>query len=268
MTVPSGITGVIHVPALPGDPASQGAGFSDVLEFALRDLEALVSGGVDAIILENFGSAPFPKGDASARVEPHVVALLAILVERARGLCDLPIGVNCLRNDVISALGIAAASGANFVRVNIHTGAYVTDQGLIEGEAERSLRYRGRLAAHDVAILADVLVKHATPLAPVTATQATHDTLDRGMADAVIVTGSATGAGVDEALLTEVSDAAGGRPVLIGSGLSLENASTLAPLATGAIVGTAFKADGKVRAPVDAARVRALVDVARPLFRA
>jgi predicted TIM-barrel enzyme len=58
---------------------------------------------------------------------------------------------------------LCAATGARFVRVNVHTGAAVTDQGLIQGRAAETLRERQRLCP-DVALLCDVQVKHATPL--------------------------------------------------------------------------------------------------------
>ncbi|RYE83266.1 MAG: BtpA/SgcQ family protein, partial [Myxococcales bacterium] len=216
-----GLIGVVHVPAMPGDPGHRGGGFAQVEQAALADALALAEGGIDAIIVENFGSAPFPKGVDGSRLPPHQVALLTLVVREAARRTGLPIGVNCLRNDVIAALGIAAATGAAFVRVNVHTGSYVTDQGLIEGEADRSLRYRMALGA-PIALAADVLVKHAAPLAPVTMTDAVHDCLDRGLADAVIVSGAATGAPVDEPLLREARAAAGDRAVLLGSGLTPE----------------------------------------------
>ena len=146
------------------------------------------------------------------------------------------------------------------MRVNVHTGAYVTDQGLIEGEANRSLRYRRELGAENVEILADVLVKHAEPLVPVDPTTATEDTVKRGLADGVIVTGRATGQPVDRALLEQVSTVAGHASVLIGSGLTLENCSELGPYVDGAIVGTALKRDGQLFAPVDVDRVKAMAE--------
>ena len=261
-----GLIGVVHVPAMPGDPGHRGGGgFAAVEAAAVADALALAEGGVDAIIVENFGSAPFPKGVDGSRLPPQQVALLTLVVREAARRTGLPVGVNCLRNDVIAALGIAAAAGAAFVRVNVHTGAYVTDQGLIEGEADRSLRYRAALGA-PVELAADVLVKHAAPLAPVTMTDAVHDCLDRGLADAVIVSGAATGAPVDEGLLREARAAAGARSVLLGSGLTPERIDALAPLATGAIVGTWLKVDGKLANPVDPARVRRLAQAVAGRF--
>ena len=252
---------------MPGDPAHRGGDFSDVEAKALRDAEALAEGGVSAIIIENFGSAPFAKGDRSDPLPPHQVSALALIARSCTQRFSLPIGINCLRNDAIAALGIAATVPAQFVRVNVHTGAYVTDQGLIEGDAARTLRYRRALGIDHVAILADILVKHATPLAPLDPETATRDCLARGMADGVIVTGDGTGAPVDPSLLERVRAAAGTRPVWIGSGMTPERAPIIAPFANGAIVGTWLKHDGVLSAPVDPARVREMAAVLRDTLR-
>jgi hypothetical protein len=262
-----GFLGVVHLPAFPGDPRHDGASFGALEDRALADAEALVEGGVDGLILENFGSAPFIKGTGAARTPPHQVATLALLARECSRRLGVLVGVNCLRNDAESALGIAAAAGASFIRVNVHTGAYVTDQGVIEGRAHDTLRYRQALGAEGVSILADVLVKHAAPLAPLTPTAAVHDCLQRGLADAVIVTGEATGAPVSVELLEEVRGAAGTAGVFIGSGLTPERVEALAPLADGAIVGTWLKQGGDVHAPVDPARVREMAGVLQDRLR-
>ena len=255
--------------ALPGDPAckAKSDGFERAYARASADAEALVAGGVDGLIVENFGSAPFVKGCAGEPIPPHQAAAL-VRVCAACKVFGVPVGVNCLRNDAHTALGIAAACGLDFIRVNVHTGAYVTDQGLIEGEAASTLRYREQLRASRVQIWADVLVKHATPLAPLEPETATHDCVDRGLADAVIVTGAATGAPVDRELLARVKAAASGRPVIVGSGLNLDNAEALLGVADAAIVGTHFKRDADVREIVDVERVRVLVERCRPYLDA
>lgn len=261
-----GIIGVIHLPSMPGDPAFAGVnGFAGVQRYALRDAEALVEGGVDGLIIENFGSSPFVKGTEGDRLPPHQVATLALVAAECKRRFEVPVGVNCLRNDGMAALGIAAAAGLDFVRVNVHIGAYVTDQGVIEGEAHRTLRYRASLDARRVAIFADVLVKHASPLVPIDVEGATHDTLERGHADAVIVTGPATGSPISRATLEAVRAAAGKRPVWLGSGVNEDNVHDLLPLADGAIVGTTFKTGGVLHAPVDTARVRHLTNLARSI---
>ncbi len=260
-----GLVGVVHLAPMPSDPAHTGGSFDDVIDGALGDVAAWLEGGVATVVVENFGSAPFWKGTRGERIPPHQTALLALVAARARRE-GATVGVNCLRNDGVSAVGVAAAAGAAFVRVNVLIGAYVTDQGLIEGEAADLARYR-RAIGFSGEVFADVLVKHASPLGALTVTDAVHDTLLRGGADAVVVSGRATGASVDRAVLAEARDAAGGARVFLGSGLTPACADALCPLADGAFVGTWAKKSGDVRRPVDAARVRALVEATAGRFR-
>ena len=255
-----GLIGVVHLPALPGDPCYDGRSIDDNISFALRDAAALVEGGIHAVIVENFGSTPFPKGTPDQLMPPHHTAMMTMVAQAIRKAHpDLVLGINCLRNDAMAALGIAASVGAQFIRVNVLTGAYVTDQGIIEGNAYDLLRYRQLLGASHIAILADVLVKHATPLAPISAADATKDILHRACADAVIVTGSGTGMPVERRVLEEVYQTAENKPVLLGSGTKSETLANYASFISGAIVGTALKRDGKVENEVDVERVKTMV---------
>lgn len=254
------LIGVIHLPALPGDARSSYDSYLACYKAAMNDAQALLDGGVEGIIIENFGSAPFQKGTRQDPAPPHQIAALTVVAHQLRTLSNqIKIGINCLRNDAISALGIAVATQADFIRVNILSGAYVTDQGLIEGEAAEVLRYRRQLGADHIQIYADILVKHATPLAPLNVEQAALDTWKRGGADALIVSGTGTGEPVSEDLLHQVQLAVKCEvPIYIGSGLSIHNVPHLAPLASGAIVGTSLKEGGQLSAPVSTDRVKAL----------
>ena len=234
--------GMVHLGPLPGSPLF--VSLEEVLELALHDARALVAGGCDGFAIENFGDRPFTRG----RVEAETVAAMTRVIAEIAREVRVPFGVNVLRNDALSALGIAAATGAAFIRVNVHTGAAVTDQGIIEGEAYATLRKRAALAP-DVLIFADYLVKHATPMGEVSA----KDLRLRGLADALIVTGAETGAAADPARLRELREQTDA-PLLLGSGLSADNAHAFAD-ADGAIVGTSLKSDGRV----DRQKVEALV---------
>src|SRR5262245_22264078 len=129
------IIGMLHVPALPGSPQSR-LKFSAILTWVLKDADALAAGAVDALLLENFGDVPFyPR-----RVPPHTVAFMTAIARELKRTFELPLGINVLRNDAESAIAIASAVPADFIRVNIHTGARVTDQGIIEGTAHETLR--------------------------------------------------------------------------------------------------------------------------------
>jgi membrane complex biogenesis BtpA family protein len=187
------------------------------------------------------------------------VAAKARIAFEIRQRCAVPIGINVLRNDGASALAVAVASGADFIRVNVLTGARVTDQGLIQGIAHDVLRARAQLNAQHVRILADVDVKHSAPLAPRPLGDEARDTLERGLADALVVSGSGTGEPVASDKVATVKEAVGGRLVLIGSGVTPATLPELARRADGFIVGTALKRDGRVDHEVDPARVRVLM---------
>jgi membrane complex biogenesis BtpA family protein len=229
----------------------------DVVSAALADARTFAEGGFDGVVVENFGDVPFHKGTRGDRVPPDVPAALALVAHRVRSECGLPVAINCLRNDGLAALGAAAVAGARWIRVNVFAGAYVTDQGVIEGEAAAIAAYRRRLGA-PVQILADFLVKHAAPLAPIDVEAGARDLAERSGADGIVLSGQRTGDPVDGALLDRVRAAVGPFPIWIGSGLSPDNAVSLWPRCDGAIVGTFAKRGGDVRAPVDADRVRAL----------
>ncbi len=251
------VFGMVHLRPLPGAPLFGGS-LDAVIEAARADVHALAAGGCDGLLFENFGDRPFRKTE----VDPETTAAMTRVITEVRAVAPLPFGVNVLRNDPIAALAVAAATGAAFIRVNVHTGAMVTDQGIIEGNAAETLRRRARIAP-EVAIFADHQVKHALPLAQVDEVQSARDLRLRGLADAVVISGSETGMAPDFARLARMRQAIDA-PILIGSGLTAENAVTLTD-ADGAIVGTALKRDGRVEAAVDTQRVEQLVRAFKPL---
>ncbi|MBI2932531.1 MAG: BtpA/SgcQ family protein [Planctomycetes bacterium] len=240
------LIGVIHLLPLPGSPRARP--MDEVLRRALADATAYAKGGAHGLIVENYGDAPFTPDT----VDPHVPAMMAVIASEIRRRARLPLGLNVLRNDARAALAAATAAGASFIRVNVHTGAMMTDQGLIQGRAHETLQYRRRLDA-PVAIFADVLVKHAAPVRPVSLAQAARETAYRGLADVLLVTGSATGEAPEPQRLDEIKSAVPDRPVFVASGVTSENARAFRR-ADGFIVGTWGKKDGRTENPVDAAR--------------
>ena len=248
------IIGVVHLLPLPTSPR-WGGSLKAVIDRAEQEATALASGGVDGIIVENFFDAPFVKD----RVDPAVVSAMSLIVQRLMQMVTLPIGINVLRNDAHSALAIASCVKAQFIRVNVLTGVMATDQGIIEGQAHSLLRYRRELGS-DVKILADVLVKHARPLGSPNLTTAVQDTIERGLADAVILSGWSTGSPPSLEDLELARAAAHGTPVFIGSGADWENVSTLMQAADGVIVSSSLKRHGGREQPIDPIRVSQFVE--------
>ncbi len=249
----SRLVGVLHLQPLPGAPRPS-PGLSSVLDRALRDAEALAEGGAGACIVENLGDAPF-----APTVEPHVTAMLAVVAREVRQRFgdQLQVGVNALRNDAEAALGAAAAADAQFVRINVHIGAMVTDQGVIQGRARDTLLYRQRLNP-DLGLVTDVLVKHAAPLGDWALEDAARDTWHRGGADVLVVSGSGTGRPTDPDDVRRVRDAVPEATIWLGSGMTPERVDALSPLLDAAIVGTWLHRDGRLDQPLDVDRVRSM----------
>lgn len=258
------ILGMIHLAALPGSP--RGGSLDEALALARRDAEALTGAGVDGLIVENFGDAPFAK----ERVSATTIAAMAVIGRELRRDHNVPLGINVLRNDAESALAIAEVVGADFIRVNVHVGAVVADQGILEGRARETLLLRKALGS-SVRIFADVRVKHARPLGGDAGVegllQEARDAAGRGGADALILSGRATGAETDPDEVRRVKQALPETPLLVGSGVTAENLERFWPWADGMIVGSALKEGGDARRPVDPARARSFLDAASRLKR-
>jgi uncharacterized protein len=253
------LIGMLHVPPLPGSPNATQP-FSAVRDHVVKDAALLLEGGISNLMIENFGDTPF----FPDKVPNHTIAYLtAIATEISTRFPAAELGLNVLRNDGCSALAIAAATGASFIRVNVLCGARVTDQGIVQGIAHDLLRLRKTLSAERVAILADVDVKHSAPLARRPITDEVEDVIKRGHADAIIVSGTATGAAADPSTVREAASAAGSTPVLIGSGATASFIESFSNLVSGFIVGTAVKHNGNVHEPVDLIRVREIVSATR-----
>jgi membrane complex biogenesis BtpA family protein len=259
MSLPK-LIGVIHLPPLAGSPAAHHQHPAEALQVAgfqaVREAEALAKAGFDGVFLENFGDAPFFK----TQVPPETIASMAVIAAAVRESVKIQVGINVLRNDARAALAIAGVVGCDFIRVNVLSGVTATDQGLIEGDAAYLLRERDRLHV-DVAILADVHVKHGQSLSSSDIGLAIEEVVLRGMADAVIVTGATTGRLVELSVLESASQFARAHqiPLYLGSGASHDNLREIKPWVDGIIVGSALRKGGAAGAPLDPKRVRDFV---------
>jgi hypothetical protein len=257
--------GVVHCAPLPGSPGYEGEPVEALIGRAVADALAYAEGGLEGLIVENHGDIPFAKPD---HLGPETAAMMAVIADRIRLRTELPTGINVLANAAIPALAIAKAAGAGFVRVNQWANAYVANEGLIEGEAGRALRYRAWLRAHDVAVFADVHVKHGAHaiVADRSLAELARD-VEFFDADAAIATGQRTG---DAASLEEVRGikAATRLPVLVGSGVTAENVGDLLRIADGAIIASSLKRDGVWWNPVDPARVKRFMAAKRKVSAA
>jgi membrane complex biogenesis BtpA family protein len=250
------IIGVIHLPPLPGYPASPG--LSATIEKSLADLAALEAGGVDGVLVENEGDKPH-RVEAGRETIAIMTRITRKLVSAARRTV---IGVEILLNDPIASLAVAVASGAKFIRTDYFVDRMVRPEygGEMKIDPIGLMAYRRRMSATDVLVLADIQVKYATMLDRRSIAESTSLAEGHG-ADAIIVTGMTSGDAPLKGDVKEAHEAVQNRPILVGSGLTTANAADLLSVADGAIVGTSLQTD----AIVDVERVRALMTIVRHL---
>ena len=248
------VYGVVHLKSLPGSPGNY-LTLDEIIELAQEDVNSLVFGGVDGLIIENFGDVPFTKDNVSKRT----IASFTKVIENIEYDREIKVGINVLRNDGIAALSIAEATNADFVRINVLNNVMMfTDQGIIEGKAHEIAEFKNTLNK-EIDIYADVFVKHAVPPEGSKIENHTEELIERAGADVVIVTGDGTGHQIDIEDLSKVRDIVPQGRLAIGSGVNVENVDDYVDLADILIVGTSFKVDHDVSKRVDQRSVEQLI---------
>lgn len=260
--VPKPIIGTVHLLPLPGAPRYEGGSIKEIRSRAVSDALAYVEGGIDALIIENEGDIPFLKPE---EVGPETVAGLTAAALAVRDAVDVPVGINCLANAVMQSLAVAKSVEGTFVRANQWANAYVANEGFVEGAAARALRFRSAIKGSEIKVLADVHVKHGSHaiVSDRSVQEMTRD-VEAFDADVLIATGHRTGDPTRVEEVAEIKKAAA-LEVIVGSGLTVENATDLMTAADGAIVGSAMKYDGVWWNPVDQQRVRAIMELVEVL---
>ena len=254
------LVGVIHVGALPGTPRAR-AGVEELTDAAVREATVYRDRGVDALMIENMHDVPYLRGS----VGPEVVAALAVVGRAVKSESKLPVGVQILAGANLEAIAVAHAAGLDYVRVEAYAFAHVADEGIIESSAAELLRFRRKIGADNVRVWADVKKKHAAH--SITADVSLGETaaaVEFMLGDAVIVTGSTTGEPPRAADVREAKSHCR-IPVLLGSGVTVENVSEFYDTADGFIVGSYFKESGLWSNTVESARVERVVDAVQRL---
>lgn len=262
---PGTLIGMVHVGALPGTPHAVET-LDAVVRRAELDARHLIDAGFEALIVENMHDRPYLRG----AVGPEIVAALTRVTLAVRELAPgLPLGVQVLAGANEAALAVALATGADFVRAEGFVFASVADEGLFdEAAAGKLLRYRRAIGADHIAVYADIKKKHSAHAltADVDLAETARAAFFCG-ADGVIVTGVATGSAAAPEDLAAVRGAVGDAPVLVGSGVTPENASAFVAGSDGLIIGSSAKTDGDWRRDVEPRRASALVEAVQAARR-
>ncbi len=251
------IIGMVHLIPLPGSPAYRGWSMDEVVEKAVKEARILVENGVDGLIVENMWDLPYYAGK---EIPPEEIAAHAVAAREVVKSVNVPVGITSIHNGGRAALGIAKAAGAKFIRICLYTGSLIWDTGQIDhGNAAELMRLRKLLDAWDIRFFADVYKKHAVTFPGITPELHAIWT-EFYLADAVIVTGRMTGDAPDIGLVKNVKKVVGEVPLILGSGINIDNVDKLLPIADGAIVGTYFKVKGITQNPVDPERVKKFME--------
>lgn len=246
---------MIALRALPETPLYDGDD-QRTIDQALSDLEHYRRAGVEAVTLENCHDLPYAKG-------PVPEAALEVVSEVCRAVreeWDGPIGLQLLEAANEDALNVAHATGLDFIRVEGFVYAHIGGAGIIDACAGPLLRQRAKLGAEHIKVFTDIHKKHCA--------HAIKGDLDISLearqaelflADGLIVTGQFTGEAANAADLHAVREASR-LPILVGSGMTPENAAEIVPLADAFIVGSTFRKGGQYLEQLDPARLSAFME--------
>jgi membrane complex biogenesis BtpA family protein len=251
------VIAMAHFPALPGTPRYDPApGIDGMVEQMRADVQALLEGGVDAILFCNEDDRPY-----AFQAGFEAVAVMTRVITELRP-ADRPFGVDFLW-DARAPLAIAKATGAAFIR-QVVSGVYESDMGLWAPDAAGLYRYRRQIDAESVRIFANITPEFASPLGSRSVAQRARSAVVSTLVDAILIAGPM--AGVEPALadLEEAREAVGREvPVLLNTGARLENVHQFLRVADGVIVGSSLKVEGKTWNPVDPQRVKAFMAAVR-----
>lgn len=218
-------------------------GMDGLVEMALEDLEVLKKCGVDGALLENENDRPY-----SVLARPEVIATMSVAASRIIKHCDgIELGAEFLINDPEASIAIAKASQCSFMRTDYFVDRMSREEygGEMRIDPVEVNAFKKRIGADDVALFTDIQVKYATMLEEKSLAQSAREAFENGSAGAVI-SGKETGIAPKPEDFLEARESGVDIPLIIGSGLAIDNLDELLPVLDGAIVGTAFMTDERM----------------------
>ena len=248
-TLKQPVIGMIHLRPLPGSAEYDNCGIGPVLERAMDDGRLLEEGGVDAILIQNTGDIP-----ATGDIGPETIAHMAAIGTLLRRELKTPFGVNILANGAESALAVAQAIDAAFIRIKVYVGAVVGIGGVIQGAAQRVQNFIHKIGAQNIEIAADVYDRTSRPLVDMPIEEAAHYASFHGGAHALVI----TGASVDDSLdrIKRVKSTVVDKPIYIGGGTTKDNVAQFLSICDGVIVGNAVKIGPEFQGQVNRDRLK------------
>ncbi|MBC8508261.1 MAG: BtpA/SgcQ family protein [Anaerolineales bacterium] len=244
------VIAMVHLEALPGDPAYHPQkGMDWVVERSRHDMLALQSGGVDAVMFSNERSLPY-----LTKVDPITTICMARVITELTHELDIPFGVNVLW-DATASIDLAVATGAKFVR-EIFTGVYASDFGLWDTNCGEVVRHQHAIHGQDVKLLYNIFPEASVYIGDRTPESIARSTVFNTKPDGLCVSGLTAGSETDAQLLKKIKLSVQDTPVFANTGVNLSNVEEQLRIADGVIVGTTFKREGYIWNEVDVDRTR------------
>lgn len=251
------VIGVVHLQPLPGAPRYVDMPVKEIARQGLEEAKIMADNGINGLIVENFRDMMFNR-----RAAPETIAAMTYAANEIVSHVNIPVGLCVLQSDPIAAIAICKAVGGKFVRAPYYTETYIVDAGVMDSIAADTLRFRKTINADDVKIFADVHIKHGYPLEQRPIEESAEDAYERGLADAIIVTGRKTGGKTNPQDVLRVRNYLPQVPLFVGSGVDVDNIVEYFPLyADGIIVGTSLKKGGKTEDSIDPQRVKDFIKI-------
>ncbi|HET6499327.1 MAG TPA: BtpA/SgcQ family protein [Amycolatopsis sp.] len=249
------LIGMVHLPALPGSPAGRGRTVEDVVAGAVRDARTLHEAGFDGLLVQNSLDRP-----TRERVDAATIAQLTAVSAAVKAAVPLPIGVNIVKNDGPGALAVAAAVGAEFVRVKILAGAVLSAEGIVHSCGWETMALRDRLGV-DIPVWADVYEPTSRPLLAGDLVAAAVDAVDFGLADGLIITQPTAAASLE--VIRSLRGRLPSTRMIIGGRVDASNVAQALDEVDSVIIGSALKRPAGIRGPVAPEAARQIADAAR-----
>ncbi len=233
------VIGMIHIRALPGTPNYKNNN-NEIIEMALKEAEIYFKAGIDSLALENMHDVPYIKGS----VGHEITSMMSIIGYEIKKHYKIPCGIQILAAANKEALAVAKAANLDFIRAEGFVFGHLADEGYIDSCAGDLLRYRKQISAEYIAVFTDIKKKHSSH--SITSDISILDTAKAAeffLSDGVIVTGTGTGKEVDLNELKSVKKYFKG-PVIIGSGVTIDNLDKYFYSSDAMIIGSWFKKNG------------------------
>jgi hypothetical protein len=245
------IIGMVHLKALPTSPHGK-LSLDEILAYALDDLHSLEIGGIQVAIVENMFDTPY-----SNCPDLETIIAMSYALGYLKGKTKVKLGVNVQATSGTEEMSIANICGADFIRAETFVEMRMNSAGIMQNMCAELMRKKHELGS-EVKILADINVKHSSPLIQQPIEALIHQAVEAG-ADGIILTGLVTGSSPTVSDAETYKKYCGSTKLYIGSGVSTANINELMKFADGVIIGSSIKVDGKVENPVDAERVKELM---------